>query len=103
VEASLDRDWKSVLDSTAGIVYLGTPHYGLSTALLGMVRVLGKIADLFVETPDLLIKELFRDSQRLIELEDQLVSLIPHCQVMCFYETLKPKRHGSGVIVWALR
>jgi hypothetical protein len=103
VEASTDRDWKSVLDSTAGIVYLGTPHYGLSTAPLGMVRILAKVADMLVDTPDLLLGGFFRNSAGLIGLENQLAKLIPHCQILCVYEMRKSLRQASGIVVCALR
>lgn len=95
--AHLDRKrYGDVLDSTIGIVFLGTPHCGSNIA--DMTAVLGRVINSLSATTTLglrpniikhdLLEALAYDSKSLQELDLSVRHLLGQIMITSFYETL---------------
>ena len=99
---SSERHLRNVLDSTRGIMFLGTPHHG--AGLAKWAEALAKSIGLLKQTNPQILAALKNDSEVLVRLQDSFHTMIrsrnqgrlQSIEITCFYEEL-PLR-GIGVV-----
>jgi len=84
------RRFGSIRESTRGIIFLGTPHNGSSSAkygeiLAGIARALGRGSD------TKLVHALREDSPELMKLARNFSDIYEDIDIFCFYELLPMK------------
>jgi len=96
IEAQINLLYRSILESTVGIVFLGTPHQGSNAA--SFATILARIAErtLLVRPPTELLRTLTRDSDVLDQSWRQFPNICQHIKICSFYETLTM---GRNIIV----
>lgn len=105
-EDNTDPDNQRVLQSVAGIVFLGTPHRGSGTASLG--NVVGTVVNGLIRSTSVglqgrtirtdLLRHLESDSKALQELTESVRHRLADIQIVSFYET-EPEPFMSSVVV----
>src|SRR5207248_1229658 len=86
VTANQDSSSRSILTSTHGVLFLGTPHQGSTTADIGMI--LARVARMCFQRPSTQMLEILkRDSPALSDLARQFSFVLPYLNVVSFYET----------------
>lgn len=86
----------SVFSSTAGIIFLGTPHRGSMTANLG--GIVAKIAEVAMRNPNTqLLDSLSPDSNFLESQRNQFSLVSEKINVACFYEE-RPASGFTGLV-----
>jgi hypothetical protein len=84
------RQFGDIRASTRGIIFLGTPHHGSSTAKYG--EMLAKIAKAVGRGADTkLIHTLRKDSPELMKLARSFTDIYDDMDIFCFYELLPVK------------
>ncbi|KAI9766755.1 MAG: hypothetical protein M1839_004772 [Geoglossum umbratile] len=86
----------SILPSTAGILFLGTPHRGSATANIGSIAARIAKKTVIFETNTGLLRSLERDSKDLFDKANQFCNICETAKIYSFYETLSM---GRRVIV----
>ncbi|OBT50677.1 hypothetical protein VE04_08704 [Pseudogymnoascus sp. 24MN13] len=94
---------RSVLESTRGIIFLGTPHHG--SALAQWAEKLAKLLNLIKETNPDIVAVLKSDSEVLARIQDSFHTMIrarninglPPIEITCFFEELPLS--GVGLVV----
>src|ERR1700722_5405010 len=97
-----ERHLRNILDSTRGIIFLGTPHHG--AGLAKWAEALAQSIGLLKQTNPQILAILKNDSEVLARLQDSFHTMIrsrnqdrlQSIEITCFYEEL-PLR-GVGVV-----
>jgi hypothetical protein len=90
------RSLGSIFTSTAGIIFLGTPHRGSATANLG--GIIAKIAQITMRKPNSeLLSSLASDSHFLESQRSDFSLVSEKIGVTCFYEEL-PANGFTGLV-----
>jgi len=96
-QASIEPLYLDIHESTAGIVFLGTPHRGSDKAAYGKVLATLATAVLHKPAPQL-VNALQANSDALMRLTTDFRFQLPRYQVYSFYET-KPMKMLSSLVV----
>lgn len=92
----MEKRYKSISESTIGIIFLGTPHRGSEKAAYG--KVLAKIATTVLnKPPPRLVNALQTNSEALMRLTTDFRFQLPRYQVYSFYE-MKPMKMFSTLV-----
>ena len=99
IEAQINLLYRSILESTVGIVFLGTPHQGSNAA--SFATILARIAErtLLVRPPTELLRTLTRDSDVLDQSWRQFPNICQHIKICSFYETLTMGRNIASLYI----
>ncbi|MCJ1255882.1 Kinesin light chain 3 [Lignoscripta atroalba] len=96
-QARIETQYKSIGESTVGIVFLGTPHRGSEKATYG--KILANIATTASRRPtSQLLNALQVNSEFLMGLTSNFKFQLPNYQVVSFYE-LRPTKPFSTLVV----
>lgn len=103
------KRYGSVLDSTIGIVFLGTPHCGSNVADLG--DIVGRVVNILSATATMgsvpsiikrdLLDALAYDSRSLQELDISVRQILGKIMVTSFYELLPQPPFSTPVSAWS--
>ncbi|KAK2765629.1 hypothetical protein FQN54_008483 [Arachnomyces sp. PD_36] len=97
LQSKIDERYSNISDSTAAIVFLGTPHHGSKRAPYG--KVLATIAKTTLNMPwSRLARALKANSEALLRLNSKLRFQLPDYQIFSFYETRPIKGSRSPVV-----
>lgn len=96
IEAHINQQYRSILSSTVGIVFMGTPHQG--TNLASMAAIYARIIEktLVFRPPTELLRSLIRDSDTLDQSWRLFRNICQHIQICSFYETLTTGRNKAS-------
>ena len=84
------RRFGAIRSNTRGIVFLGTPHYGTSSAKYG--EVLARITKFLGRGSDTaLVHDLREQSPVLLKLANKFSDIYDDMKIYCFYELLPQK------------
>lgn len=90
---------RPIFEATAGIIFMGTPHYGSNLASWG--TSLGKMLKFFRRTNTTIVESLEPQSETLRAVEEDFQSLLKNrileCRIHCFYETVANTAIGKIV------
>jgi hypothetical protein len=90
-----DRDFKTILRSTVGVVFLGTPHRGAKSAELGVL--LAHAVNVFgAGWKQGILQTLKYESEELLGLEDEFAQISSSKELVCFHEIKETK--GMGLV-----
>jgi len=97
IEARLNEQYRPILDSTVGIVFLGTPHQG--TRMASMAVVLARIAEktLLVKPPKQALDSLMTESDFIDLNWRQFPNVGHHIKICSFYEMMATGRSFVSV------
>jgi hypothetical protein len=87
-------DQKAVKLSTYGILFIGCPHQGGTSA--GMATILARMASVATPTNTKVLQHLQRSSELLQEQQDRFLSISRDFVIKFFYEVYKTKVPGYG-------
>ncbi|KAF4451369.1 hypothetical protein F53441_5635 [Fusarium austroafricanum] len=98
-----EQNLQDIVNSTRGVIFLGTPHHGSSRAKIG--ELVSRLVGVIMETNSDIVQVLPRDSEVLARIQDSFQALLmtrrkdeaSMIDITCFYEELPTKR--LGVIV----
>ncbi|KAK3897175.1 sesB-related regulatory [Staphylotrichum tortipilum] len=98
-----ERHLQSILHSTRGIIFLGTPHHG--AGLAKWAELISRSIGLVKQTNSNIIKVLRRDSEVLARIQQSFHTMVmarsreglPRIEISCFYEELPLL--GVGLVV----
>jgi hypothetical protein len=98
--ASQQTEYRSILEATFGIAFLGVPHGG--AGLANYLAVAASVANAmeFLGIPSLfradLVKALKANNEELIELSDSFKEIGARLKILSFYE----REDIAGICVW---
>ncbi|KAJ4267323.1 hypothetical protein NW762_003427 [Fusarium torreyae] len=95
-----EQHLQDIVNSTRGIIFLGTPHHGSSLAKIG--ELVSRSVGVIKETNSDIVQVLTRDSEVLARIQDSFQALLmarskdeaSMIEITCFYEELPTKRYG---------
>ncbi|KAJ3455478.1 hypothetical protein MRS44_016960 [Fusarium solani] len=82
--ASIADEYRSISESTSGIVFFGTPHRGSSSATIG--KLLSRVAR-FAGTRHYLMRSLEINEDGLQEIAENFTRIVPKYRIKSFYES----------------
>ncbi|PVF91383.1 hypothetical protein CPB86DRAFT_770739, partial [Serendipita vermifera] len=91
-----DADFQSILDTTVGVIFLGTPHRGAHSAQLAAIVFQAAIL-LGASWKKELLKTLTYESEEVLGLDEQFAWAASSKELVCFYETKETPRMGLVV------
>ncbi|PVF91456.1 hypothetical protein CPB86DRAFT_719392, partial [Serendipita vermifera] len=90
---SEDTELQSVLRSTVGVVFLGTPHRGAHSAQIG--SIIAQAADLLgLGWKKQLLETLKYESNEVLKVDEEFAGISAYKKLVCFYETKETPRLG---------
>jgi hypothetical protein len=94
------HDYPGIADSTAGILFLGTPHRGTGEALHSQGRVYQAVVRAQYETQEHILQTLEPGNDTLVDVVNTFTRsvnvILPKIEIFCFYEQ-KPTAVGRVV------
>ncbi|KAM0554742.1 hypothetical protein ACHAPJ_006814 [Fusarium lateritium] len=95
-----EQHLQDIVNSTRGVIFLGTPHHGSSLAKIG--ELVSRSVGVIKETNSDIVQVLTRDSEVLARIQDSFQALLmarskdetSMIEITCFYEELPTKRYG---------
>jgi len=100
IEGSKTEHLRSIYVSTYGILFMGTPHLGSDKANWGsyLQKFCGIVPNRILHTNTQLVEALKTNSEALINIERQFMTIIERVHLFYFHET-KPTNF-KGMLVW---
>jgi pimeloyl-ACP methyl ester carboxylesterase len=89
-----DKNYSSMVNSIAAVIFLGTPHRGS-----GLAEVLKKVLSVSLQAPRAFINDLCKNSSALEEINESFRHIASELSIISFYETKTTKVGGRRLMI----